>query len=217
MWARTAKVSTAVASTAPAAATTTQLKPSSSVVEVPAATPVPNTAITTTVGPASTRPPAAPRLLPRETIIAHSTSSLASEPGCGGVCSYDAAKVLDNNPASAWAEGADGLGEGQSISFELDAVYSITSITISPGWQRSDNACLFLRNGRPSSVAVAIGANPPTVLRLDDAPTAQRFTLAGSGKSVRLTIETVQPGRACDGKPADADTLISEVLFEGYN
>jgi hypothetical protein len=205
------KISTAPTSTVitsgPSAPTTEHLVPVSSIVS--AVAPIPTEA--TTSSSTETR---LAHTLARSSVVAKASSALASEPGCGGVCSYDAAKLLDDDPSTAWAEGVDGSGAGQSIEFKFDASYSLSAITILPGWQRSDNPCLFLRNGRPLTVSVVVGQSAPIVLRLDDAPTSQRFPLSGAAASVRVVIETVQSGRSCGGTEPDADTLISGVAFD---
>lgn len=78
--------------------------------------------------------------------------------GADGPClsedgrTYPATNAIDGNPATAWAEGVPGNGEGESMHIQLAEYYGIMSIEIMAGYHKRED--LYQRNSRPSAVTV---------------------------------------------------------------
>ena len=60
--------------------------------------------------------------------------------------------MIDGNPETAWIEGADGLGIGESVYMEFDGVKNISNITIYPGFLKTKNR--YFVNGQPTKLLV---------------------------------------------------------------
>jgi hypothetical protein len=174
---------------------------------------------TTVTAEASVSPGAVPtskRLLDSaEVPRADASSSREQQPGgCGGTCYYLPENVLDGQALTAWSEGVDGLGVGQTLSVFFDRQHHLTSIKMRAGWQRSDNPCLFRRNGRPKDLEISFDTGDRVTWRLPDEPIESVLPVDSNTASVTMQIVDVYPGEVCDDKGPDADTLITDVLFE---
>jgi hypothetical protein len=122
--------------------------------------------------------------------------------------------VLDGQALTAWSEGVDGLGVGQTLSVFFDRQHHLTSIKMRAGWQRSDNPCLFRRNGRPKDLEISFDTGDRVTWRLPDEPIESVLPVDSNTASVTMQIVDVYPGEVCDDKGPDADTLITDILFE---
>jgi len=138
---------------------------------------------------------------------------------------YHAFYALDGVPATAWVEGKEGDGVGETLHFDVSKVTNAkrARLTIHAGYHKSK--ALWDANGRPSKVRVRLltaagGAVVAKEFDLKDEMKAQELVLdlpqAKSFEAVELTILAVTKGTKY------ADTCISDVQFaledyERYN
>jgi hypothetical protein len=130
---------------------------------------------------------------------------------------YHPSYVLDENPATAWVEGAAGFGVDESITIPLSAVRSARAVRLRiwNGYQKSMH--LWTKNAMPQRVRITVfdphGAQvaaPERELAKQLGPQEVVVELPpGSGVgSVRLTILSVYEGQKYD------DTCISDILVD---
>jgi hypothetical protein len=130
---------------------------------------------------------------------------------------YHPSYVLDENPATAWVEGAAGFGEDESITIPLSAVRVARAIRLRiwNGYQKSMN--LWTKNAMPNRVRITVFdprgakvASPERELARQLGPQEVVVELPpGSGVgSVRLTILSVYEGQKFD------DTCVSDILVD---
>lgn len=98
------------------------------------------------------------------------SSELASDDG-----RYAAARAVDGDVATAWVEGAAGVGEGERLWVRFDEPVLIEGFAFVPGYAKTDR--LFARNGVPLKIGaeidgVAVGAF--------DVPYAKTLVLDGA-------------------------------------
>jgi len=69
---------------------------------------------------------------------------------------YHPSYVLDDNPATAWVEGAPGFGEGESITLPLSPIHGARALRLRiwNGYQKS--ARLWTKNAMPQNVDITI-------------------------------------------------------------
>ena len=126
-------------------------------------------------------------------------------------------RLIDDDTTTAWQEGAEGDGVGETVTLVLPKGSIITGGVIYPGFLR--NQSLFEKNGAPSKVQIQIGGRAGT-LSFEAAATSFEKCQAGlsfsfdqpmiSDGSIVLTIKGVRAGTTYQ------DTCISEVGFCGY-
>lgn len=177
---------------------------------VPAAT-VPSTAPATV--PATSVPRIVVRLDPALVQVL-ATSALPSEPGCGGRCTYEAANVLDGDPATAWAEDVAGLGIGERLAFSFPRPVDLVGLTIRSGWQRPGRTCLYQKNGRPAAITLLLSDGTQQQHRLADVQGDQSVIVGALTSSVVIVIDGVYAGTTCDGARPEDDTLVSDIMFD---
>jgi hypothetical protein len=130
---------------------------------------------------------------------------------------YHPSYVLDENPATAWVEGADGYGENQSLTLPLSPLTSARALRLRiwNGYQKSKD--LFAKNSAPRRVRVAVLAPTGEEVVGREVELARAWgpqdvvvdVPPGRGLSaVRLTILSVYPGARYK------DTCISDVLVD---
>jgi len=122
--------------------------------------------------------------------------------------------ALDDNPATAWVEGADGFGEGESITLPLSPIRDARALRLRiwNGYQKS--LYLWTKNAMPRDVDVTVlDTNGDGVTTVSESlarvqgpqefviELPRRRVLAG----VRLTIRSVYEGQKYD------DTCISDI------
>jgi hypothetical protein len=139
--------------------------------------------------------------MPYENLIA--TTSLKSS----STTTYGVENLSDDNPQTAWVEGKDDYGIGESIEFCCGG----TSLVIYNGYQKSQTA--YSDNSRVKTLKVYFDDTFAGYLALNDAPNAQRFELTEFGvedfEKIRLEIDEVYPGKKWK------DTAISELFYVG--
>lgn len=107
------------------------------------------------------------------TVTLSATSELAGKSGRP----YSVGHLMDGDPATAWVEGVDGSGEGQTLTFRLDGPAEVEGVLVWPGYGKS--AAVYTGNATPSRVTVALGASQvpfalrqPVQMREDEGPTS---------------------------------------------
>lgn len=140
-------------------------------------------------------------LLPPSEIRVTATSELAPQ----AAFAYGPEQLLDGDPRTAWAEGADGLGIGESVLFEFSRTEQLERIELVNGYSRT--ATSFSDNARVRLLTVVTDMGEH-VVSLEDAPRAQTLVGPfGETSSVRLIIESAYAGAAHE------DTLLADVDF----
>lgn len=121
---------------------------------------------------------------------------------------YSASNVLDGNPATAWCEGANGYGIGESITLTFDGTYQVSNINILNGYHKSTD--LYYKNSRPSEISLEF-ADGSENIQLTDSDTDDFyfyvFDKTHESDYVKIIIEDVYAGNKYQ------DTLISEISF----
>lgn len=109
-----------------------------------------------------------------------------------------------------WAEGAEGDGVGQEITYTFNEPFELAKILVTPGAIDPNQPDLFLNQPRPKDIHLVFDNGGSADISLkDEVNTAQTFTIKG-GKDitkVTLSITSVHPGRT------GQDTAIAEVEF----
>ena len=68
---------------------------------------------------------------------------------------YDVGNLLDEDLTTAWHEGAEGMGEGESVTFYFAEEELIYGLAFIPGYLKSSK--LFIENGRPTKLRIDVG------------------------------------------------------------
>jgi hypothetical protein len=127
---------------------------------------------------------------------------------------YHPTYVLDDDAKTAWVEGADGDGVGESLTVQLSALKSAKALrlVLTPGYQKSK--ALFAANGVPTTLGVTVRdvSNVQTAavdLTLKPTWGTQTFDVPVTGglASVTVTVKAVRPGATY------RDTCLSDVQF----
>jgi hypothetical protein len=127
---------------------------------------------------------------------------------------YHPSYVLDDDPRTAWVEGAEGDGHGEQLSWRISTLKSAkrVKLRIKNGYQKSKK--LFGANAVPRKVEIALlsaggGAAVTKTVELKKKMGWQDVVLdvpAGKGiAGVRLTVRSTYPGRVYK------DTCLSDV------
>lgn len=120
--------------------------------------------------------------------------------------------VLDGDPKTAWVEGKDGDGVGESITIPVSTVSSARSVRVDVwnGYQKSKN--LLEANGAPAKVTVVVigpggRVTGTTKATLKRAMGTQSITVPVTGgvEAVQLVVDSVTTGKKYK------DTCISDV------
>ncbi|HEY4392551.1 MAG TPA: hypothetical protein VGP64_00740 [Polyangia bacterium] len=130
---------------------------------------------------------------------------------------YHPSYVLDGNPATAWVEGAQGFGEGESITIPLSVIPHARALRLRiwNGYQKSMH--LWTKNAMPENVEITVsGPHEDDVVRtvrtLGKTWGPQELVIDIPPKravaSVKLEIGTVYEGERFD------DTCISDILVD---
>lgn len=125
---------------------------------------------------------------------------------------YHPTYVLDDDPATAWVEGADGDGLGESLTIRVSPLKKARAVrlVITPGYQKSK--ALFAANGTPTALQLVVRdasdvTSASITLDLEPKWGQQTFTvpLVAGLASVTLTIKSVRAGTKY------RDTCLSDV------
>jgi hypothetical protein len=123
------------------------------------------------------------------------------------------ARAIDGDIGTAWVEGAEGDGVGESLTLELGVPTEVRNVAVLPGYCASPE--VWRANGRPSRVRLEFSDGTTIEKALEDAPLVQVIYLdeARTVSWLRLTLLDVHPGEKCQ------DTAISELTInylEGF-
>lgn len=116
---------------------------------------------------------------------------------------------------TAWIEGVEGAGEGESMSVRFGKINKdepLTSITIYSGFQASEST--FKKNSRPKLIRVYVNDVPLYDLALEDTMKGQKFFVRFQAQNdlpvvIRFEILEVYTGTTY------TDTGITEIHFDG--
>jgi len=120
---------------------------------------------------------------------------------------YDASKAFDGDPSTAWIEGADGPGIGESITVQFAETTHITSILVTNGFAAND--ALESAFGAPAELMVSTPDGNFAQLILTRGLEPQRFDVDLTGDQLTITINNAIPGDVLTDAVA-----ISEIAFE---
>ena len=114
-------------------------------------------------------------------------------------------RVIDNDLSTAWVEGVDGNGSGESITLTLDGTYTLNGFSINAGYQKSES--LYLKNSAPYGVRVIFSDRSSMDVLLADINDIQSFSFKKpvETSSVTFMILSVYRGDTYE------DTCISEI------
>ncbi|HVK25252.1 MAG TPA: discoidin domain-containing protein [Actinokineospora sp.] len=153
-------------------------------------------------------------------IVSSATATCSSPPGqdaSGAMFSYDAEKVLDGRPDTAWR--CDGDGSGQTLTLRFVATATVTELSVIPGFAKVDpyDGTDRYTQGRRIAV-VAIGFDDGTTFQVpldagagSRAPQIVRFEPRRTG-SITVTVVSSVPGSPVGGKPPTDKIAISELV-----
>lgn len=114
-------------------------------------------------------------------------------------------RVLDKDIATAWVEGVEGQGVGESLTFYFDKEYMVNGININAGYQK--NADVYAKNSRPAEIKVSFSNGASQNYVLQDVNGIQEIILEEPvyTEYITFTIESVYEGNRYE------DTVISEI------
>ncbi|MEF2145538.1 MAG: hypothetical protein V3573_08840 [Desulfovibrionaceae bacterium] len=101
---------------------------------------------------------------------------------------FQASNLLDNDPATAWAEGVEGEGLGQWVLFEFGQELLLERLGFRNGWQREGD---YEANNRPKDIRLVFSNGVERKLVLADNQPWQYFELNVRTDSVRIVIDSV--------------------------
>lgn len=138
-------------------------------------------------------------------LVSATASSYLSEPNLNLYHTPD--RTVDGSLSTAWVEGLDGDGLGESITFTFDRTCLFSGMWINAGYQKSEN--LYRMNNRPATLTLTFSDGTEQTVSLQDVNGRQDipFSFPVEAESVQLTITSVYAGNTY------ADTVISEISF----
>lgn len=114
-------------------------------------------------------------------------------------------RIMDGDTTTAWVEGVDGNGEGESITFTFGDLYAVSDIKIWNGYQKSED--LYYKNARPAELELEFSDGSTERISLQDISSGfQEFALERHVTSyVKVKIVSTYDGSKYE------DTVISEI------
>ncbi|MBW3615205.1 MAG: hypothetical protein KY439_07855 [Actinobacteria bacterium] len=137
-----------------------------------------------------------------EPVNAVAVSASSAIPG------HEAALANDLGSNTYWAEGAEGEGVGQTLSFTFENKVDLTKVIVSSG--AADSSDNFLKQPRPKRLHLTFDNGGSTDILLKDQFKPQGFNLKGAKgvSTVIISISEVYKGQV------GSDTAIAEVEFK---
>lgn len=120
---------------------------------------------------------------------------------------HNAAKAIDGDIKSCWAEGVKGLGIGEYIQINFNGTYRVSGLNIWPGHQKSQD--LFYKNARPVAIRIIGSDGSNEVYGLNDSMGMQRVNFRNpiNVNNIKIVVDKVARGNKYE------DTCIGEVSF----
>ena len=117
-------------------------------------------------------------------------------------------RIMDGDTTTAWVEGVEGNGEGESITFTFGDLYVVSDIKIWNGYQKSED--LYYKNARPSELELEFSDGSTERISLQDTSSGfQEFALERHVTSyVKIKIISTYEGSKYE------DTVISEIELQ---
>ena len=114
-------------------------------------------------------------------------------------------RIMDGDTTTAWVEGVEGNGEGESITFTFGDLYVVSDIKIWNGYQKSED--LYYKNARPAELELEFSDGSTERISLQDMASGfQEFALERHVTSyVKVKIVSTYDGSKYE------DTVISEI------
>lgn len=114
-------------------------------------------------------------------------------------------RIMDGDTTTAWVEGGDGNGEGESLTFTFGDLYAVSDIKIWNGYQKSED--LYYKNARPAELELEFSDGSTEQISLQDMASGfQEFALERHVTSyVKVKIVSTYDGSKYE------DTVISEI------
>lgn len=136
---------------------------------------------------------------------AQSSSELTEE-----TTTYSVDQIMDGDFSTAWADGVDGQGIGESISLIFDQTYLLSGFEINAGFQKNND--LYWKNSRPETITIEYPDGSSEQCILQDINDKQTAYLQNPVETDRLTIriDSVYEGTKYQ------DTAISELTPIAY-
>lgn len=118
---------------------------------------------------------------------------------------YSASRAMDGNNATAWVEGSNGDGCGETLTLDFGRDCTVSGMRIWPGYHKSES--LFFKNNRPQRIRLRFSDGSTYEAELTDSMTMQTLDFGGNitTSSITITILSVYPGSAYN------DLCISEI------
>lgn len=148
---------------------------------------------------------------------ASTTTTISSTPSISSVSAsstleqtgynYAPSLLIDGNPQTAWNEGANGDGIGESVTFTLKTKSKVTSASIYNGYDK--NYSIYYKNNRVKACYFIFDDGKEYRTLNDYYNRAQKVTFykVHTTKTVKIKIVSVYRGRSF------RDTCLSEVSF----
>ena len=114
-------------------------------------------------------------------------------------------RIMDGDTTTAWVEGVEGNGEGESITFTFGDLYVVSDIKSWNGYQKSED--LYYKNARTSELELEFSDGSTERISLQDMASGfQEFALERHVTSyVKVKIVSTYDGSKYE------DTVISEI------
>ena len=116
-------------------------------------------------------------------------------------------RIFDGDISTAWVEGVNGQGIGETITIYFDKEYLLSKAVVHAGYQK--NSELYEKNSRPKELQISFSDGSSQVYTLQDINAKQEIILekAVITNYISFTIQSVYPGSKYE------DTVISEIYL----
>ncbi|HEX2029242.1 MAG TPA: zinc ribbon domain-containing protein [Nitriliruptorales bacterium] len=151
-----------------------------------------------------------PAVYPEEPAPLAVSDATASSTKVEGDVPRDADLAVDGDPATAWAEGAPGPGEGASLHLRLARRSWVEAVVVRNGDQRDD--ATFSASARASKVLSSFDGRPAFEITLTDVSGEQLVRLPEPQLASLVSLQVLQA--VPDG--GSDELAISEVVLTGW-
>ncbi len=135
------------------------------------------------------------------------SATASSEREAMGSTSYGPELALDGRPGTAWVEGADGPGIGESITVRLSSAARVSRVRVQPGYFKSP--ALWAKNNRVARATLTLSDGRTVTASFEDEMREQAVAIGGGPISwITLRIDEAYLGGD------EIDTAISEIAVD---